>query len=119
MNCPKCNSALKLIPSGISKKTNKPYSAFLACSSQSCGYTQAASDSPEIAVSGVPAPSATQTTYLPQNPAQRSFEEERDNRIHWEVCLKLAVKLFIAEKSDNIQTTATELYLMELPKKTF
>lgn len=36
-NCPSCNSPLKNIPAGVSKKTGKPYPAFQACSNN-CGW---------------------------------------------------------------------------------
>jgi len=37
--CPQCGNDLKLVPSGISKKTGKPYNSFYSCSAR-CGYTQ-------------------------------------------------------------------------------
>ena len=39
MNCPKCNGETKLIPAGISKKSGKPYSAFVSCNDRQCGGT--------------------------------------------------------------------------------
>jgi len=40
MNCPQCNSEVKQIPSGVSRKTGKPYNAFLACSNKACNYKE-------------------------------------------------------------------------------
>ncbi len=40
MNCPKCSSELKEVPAGVSKKTGKPYNAFIACSNRDCKYTE-------------------------------------------------------------------------------
>ena len=31
-NCPKCNSPIKIVPAGISKKTGNPYNEFKVCS---------------------------------------------------------------------------------------
>lgn len=37
--CPKCGEvAVKLVPAGISKKNNKPYKAFYACTTPGCDY---------------------------------------------------------------------------------
>ena len=38
-NCPKCNSEIKVVPSGTSKRTGKPYSSFLSCTNRECDYT--------------------------------------------------------------------------------
>ena len=38
IQCPQCGGNIKYIPAGVSKKTNKPYGEFWACSHQ-CGYT--------------------------------------------------------------------------------
>lgn len=37
--CPKCGTPTKIVPAGISKKTGKPYSAFMSCTSMSCDWT--------------------------------------------------------------------------------
>lgn len=37
--CQLCGSAVKLIPSGVSKKTGKEYQAFYACENKTCGKT--------------------------------------------------------------------------------
>ena len=37
--CPKCGTPTKRVPSGISKRTGKPYQAFMACASRSCDWT--------------------------------------------------------------------------------
>jgi hypothetical protein len=29
--CPTCSKPMRLVPAGVSKKTNKPYEAFLTC----------------------------------------------------------------------------------------
>src|SRR3990167_2327384 len=36
--CPECGSDLRIIPAGVSKKTNKPYNSFTACSNRECSY---------------------------------------------------------------------------------
>lgn len=38
--CPKCGSEIKEIPAGVSKKTGKPYTRFLACTNRDCDWTQ-------------------------------------------------------------------------------
>jgi hypothetical protein len=37
--CEMCESAMKLIPSGISRKTGKHYNAFWACQNPDCKHT--------------------------------------------------------------------------------
>ena len=39
MQCPMCQSEMKLIPPGTSKKTGKPYKGFYACQNQQCKHT--------------------------------------------------------------------------------
>ena len=39
--CPQCNSPLKTVPAGVSKKTGKPYNAFTACSNRECTWKPA------------------------------------------------------------------------------
>lgn len=39
--CPKCQIPMSLIPSGISKKSGKPYNAFYSCKNR-CGTTMKA-----------------------------------------------------------------------------
>lgn len=36
--CPIHNQPLKLVPAGVSKKTNRPYNAFYACPERGCDY---------------------------------------------------------------------------------
>lgn len=36
--CPICQSSIKLIPAGVSKRTGKPYNEFYACSNRTCDY---------------------------------------------------------------------------------
>jgi hypothetical protein len=38
MSCPICGSEIKNIPSGISKKSGKPYPAFSICSNDECKF---------------------------------------------------------------------------------
>ena len=52
--CSICGSDFKTVPAGISKKTGKPYSSFVACSKMGCN--------------GKP----TQNTYVPPNMAQNA-----------------------------------------------
>ena len=35
-NCPKCQSPIKTVPAGVSKRTGQPYNAFQACSNRDC-----------------------------------------------------------------------------------
>ena len=37
--CPKCGSDIKRVPAGVSKRTGKPYNAFLSCTNRECDYT--------------------------------------------------------------------------------
>ena len=37
--CPKCDSPIKRVPAGVSRKTGKPYDAFMACEDRNCDYT--------------------------------------------------------------------------------
>ena len=46
-NCPHCESEVKKIPAGISKKTRKPYNEFWACSNRDCDYTWNSPDKPK------------------------------------------------------------------------
>lgn len=39
IQCPLCDSAIKHIPAGVSKKSGKPYSEFWACISRDCQFT--------------------------------------------------------------------------------
>ena len=45
--CPQCGSELKRVPAGVSKRTGKPYNAFMACSNRECDYTARVTDKPE------------------------------------------------------------------------
>ncbi len=45
--CPKCDSAIKVVPSGISKRTGKPYSSFMSCTNRECEYTARLTDKPQ------------------------------------------------------------------------
>ena len=38
--CPQCNSELSYREAGISKRTNKPYTAFYSCSNPKCEFTK-------------------------------------------------------------------------------
>lgn len=40
MDCEKCNQDMKLIPAGVSKKTQKPYDAFYSCQNKDCNFTK-------------------------------------------------------------------------------
>ena len=42
MYCPTHNKELKLVKAGVSKRTGKPYKAFLACPVYECKYTEPA-----------------------------------------------------------------------------
>ena len=37
--CPLCQSAVKLVPAGISKRTGRPYQEFYSCINRDCDYT--------------------------------------------------------------------------------
>ena len=37
-NCPKCQSEVKTVPAGVSKRTGRPYNAFQACSNRECDF---------------------------------------------------------------------------------
>ena len=45
--CPKCDNPIKVVPSGISKRTGKPYSSFLSCTNRDCDYTARLTDKPQ------------------------------------------------------------------------
>ena len=45
--CPKCGQILKIVPAGTSKKTGRPYKAFLSCT-RDCGHTAPYIDPNEI-----------------------------------------------------------------------
>ena len=38
-NCPNCQSPIRFIRAGISKKTGKPYSEFWSCENRDCSFT--------------------------------------------------------------------------------
>lgn len=46
-NCPKCGQILKVVPEGVSKRTRKPYKAFLSCT-RDCGHTASYNDPNEV-----------------------------------------------------------------------
>ena len=52
--CPSCNSEMKLIPAGVSKKSGKPYQAFLSCPNRCAkpGYGAMTPNSPQNASGG-------------------------------------------------------------------
>ena len=54
MQCPKCQSDTKIVPAGISKKTDKPYDAFTSCTNRECGYTGKVGESPSQAPQSAP-----------------------------------------------------------------
>lgn len=54
MLCPTCNSAIKIIPAGISKKTGKPYNSFQACSNRECSYVVGATYQQPVAPQNAP-----------------------------------------------------------------
>ena len=39
VHCPICQSEIRHVPGGISKKTNKPYSEFWSCENKECDFT--------------------------------------------------------------------------------
>ena len=39
IQCPKCNSNIKRIPGGISKRTGKSFDEFWACENRDCDFT--------------------------------------------------------------------------------
>ena len=96
-NCDRCNMAMRLIPAGISKKTNKPYSAFWTCDKRGggCGATASGGDSggtefaptqyaaPSAAPSADPYgdPFATATAGPSQNDRLKAIEEKLDTLI--------------------------------------
>ena len=47
MYCPTHNKELKLVKAGVSKRTGKPYKAFLACPVYECKYTEPAGEQTE------------------------------------------------------------------------
>lgn len=49
MQCENCGGEMKLVPAGISRKTNKHYNAFFACQNNQCGHTQ------QVQATGAPA----------------------------------------------------------------
>ena len=51
-NCPECGSALREIPAGVSKKTGKPYNAFVVCSNKECNYKPQQQPQPQPQIGG-------------------------------------------------------------------
>ena len=54
-NCPFCQSEVRKIPAGVSKRTGKPYKEFWACENRSCNYvyhSDNAKDKPQTTVGG-------------------------------------------------------------------
>src|SRR3990167_1895790 len=69
---PKCNvhgTDMKLVPSGLSKKTGKMYNAFYACDDRTCKETAPAMNVPSVA---------------PQRPLTGVSEEEPMKRLDWD-----------------------------------
>jgi len=83
--CPKCGAELRTIPQGISKKTGKPYQAFMACSDRSCDYT-ARLDSPagqEIPVVNEPKGTADQLIMEELQAFRKEVNERLDSMGKW------------------------------------
>lgn len=56
INCPICQSPIRHIPAGISKRTNKPYDEFWACSNRDCKYIYNPERQPKPAAQKEPQP---------------------------------------------------------------
>ena len=93
MQCPQCQSPTDSYPSGISKKTGKPYSARIACTNTECGW-----------VKWEPRPRA-QTSRSNQAPAGDSvFQQPILERL----ALRLEnIDLYLKKLSDNYEALAT------------
>lgn len=68
-NCPIHGLDMKLVPSGVSKKTGKRYNAFYACPDRECKET---------------APAPNEESVAPQKPLTATSEEEPMTRKDWD-----------------------------------
>ena len=75
VDCPQGHGPLKLVKAGISKRTNKPFKAFMACSNYGCKETAPATDfleeTPEVAVNKEPQEEVDSET--------KKFEDEMED----------------------------------------
>ena len=75
VECGQGHGPLKLVKAGISKRTNKPFKAFMACSNYGCKETAPATDfleeTPKVAVNKEPQEEVDSET--------KKFEEEMEN----------------------------------------
>lgn len=83
-NCPVCNSEMRLIPAGISKKSGKPYDAFYGCKTYGC------KGSIKIAPDGTPSPKSYAT-------AQKSIANQTSDNIN----------RFESKKEESMKTMAS------------
>ncbi len=90
MNCPICQSNMRLIPSGFSKKTGKPYQAFYGCSVRECKGTAQVSKPVERFEASLDADTQ-------QKRIDKAVEEKRKN-ISWLNAKTNAVNLIMKHK---------------------
>ena len=113
MQCPQCQSDIKTIPAGVSKKNGKPYNAFQACSNRNCDFVPCR----EI----FQPPSLTQNVpQAPKQPVQATSSTVNDN-IRWcnalnNACLLIAhgaYKEGTESPQGNIIRLANWIYKLE------
>ena len=66
-NCEKCGQTMKVVSAGVSKRTGKPYQAFLSCTRE-CGTTAQYNDPQEVRYVA-PEPEASEPSPPPAKPA--------------------------------------------------
>ena len=52
--CPKCGQDTKIVNAGISKRTGKPYTAFVSCTSRDCKFTSPVPNQLPVVEDGTP-----------------------------------------------------------------
>ena len=62
-NCPICGSPFKEVPAGVSKKTNKPYNAFTACSRMGCSGKPSGTSAPKLVWDNRPSAQKTEPNW--------------------------------------------------------
>ena len=71
--CPQCGNDTKIVPSGISKRTGKPYASFISCTSRDCKFTDKVPNPIPVIPDGTPT-----GTEVPETPKTEGIPEVMD-----------------------------------------
>jgi len=100
MLCPMCNSPIKTVAAGVSKKNGKPYNSFQACSNRNCSYK------PPIDESYTPEQQPIQ-----QAPVARNMSKACDEKK--EMVMSYAKDLVVAEITTGVPSDVPTIERVE------